>query len=85
MEPTPKRAFLSPEPGDDWKTVAARVLPEEDQDAAIEKLRSWNMHLFARNPPGEFTGSDVVFIEPPADPNGFAIPNFDGSTRERRS
>lgn len=83
MELTRQRAFLSPDPGDDWKKVAARVLPDEEAEAAIEKLRSWNMHLYARNPPGEFTGSDVIFIEPPTDPGGFAIPNFDGSSRDR--
>lgn len=83
MDLTPQRAFMSPAAGDDWKKVVARVLPDEEPEAAIEKMRSWNMHLFARNPPGEFTGSDVIFIEPPIDPAGFAIPNFDGSTRER--
>ena len=51
MELTPQRAFLSPDPADDWKKIAARVLPDEEPEAAIEKLRSWNMHLFARNPP----------------------------------
>lgn len=84
MELTRQRAFLSPAPGEDWKAIAARVLPDEESQAAIEKLRGWNMHLFARNPPGEFTGSDVIFVEPPADPNSVGIPNFDGSTREPR-
>lgn len=78
MSLTTQRAFLSPEPGDDWNTIAARVLPEEDAPAAIEKLKSWNLHLFARNPPGTFTGSDVIFTEAPRDPAGFALPRFDG-------
>ena len=80
MELPPKRAFTSPEPGEDWKALAARVLPGESPESAIEKLRSWNLHLFARNPPGEFTGSDVVFIEPPREGGDFSMPRFDTGT-----
>jgi hypothetical protein len=60
-----QRAFVTPEPGEDWIALAARVLPGEPGDAAIEKLKSWNLHLFARMPPGSFLGSDVIFVEPP--------------------
>jgi hypothetical protein len=34
-------------------------------DSAIAKLKSWNLHLFVRVPPGIFLGSDVIFVEPP--------------------
>jgi len=61
-----QRAFVSPRPGEDWSALAARVLPDEDAAAAIAKLKSWNLHLFARQPPGELLGSDVLFVEPPA-------------------
>ncbi len=60
-----QRAFIYPEPGDDWPRLAGRVLSGEPEDEAIAKLKSWNLHLFARVPPGEFLGSDVIFVEPP--------------------
>ncbi len=73
-----QRGFVTPEPNEDWRAIAARVLPAEPTDAAIEKLRSWNLHLLARNPPGEFTGSDVLFVEPPLEGTGGALPGLDG-------
>ncbi len=60
-----QRQFVSPEPGDDWGAVASRVLPDEPLDEAVQALKSWNLHLMARMPPGEFTGSDVLFVEAP--------------------
>ena len=60
-----QRAFVTPEPGEDWNALASRVLPAEPVEGAIEKLKSWNLHLFARMPPGSFLGSDVIFVEPP--------------------
>jgi hypothetical protein len=60
-----QRRFITPEPGDDWPAVAARVLPDQPVDQAIGSLKSWNLHLFVRMPPGEFLGSDVLFVEPP--------------------
>ena len=60
-----QRAFVTPKPGEDWNRLAARVLPAEPCEAAVEKLKSWNLHLFARMPPGSFLGSDVIFVEPP--------------------
>jgi len=65
MELSNQRAFVTPEPGEDWNAIAARVLPTEDAEAAIQKLKSWNLHLFARNPPGSFVGCDVIFVEAP--------------------
>ena len=65
MSLTEQRSFVSPVPGEDWTAIAARVLPGEPAGAAIQKLRSWNLHLFARIPPGQFLGSDVIFVEPP--------------------
>ena len=64
MSLTEQRSFVSPIPGEDWTAIAARVLPGEPAGAAIQKLRSWNLHLFARIPPGQFLGSDVIFVEP---------------------
>lgn len=60
------RAFTAPEPGEDWAALAARVLPDTPEGEAVEKLKSWNLHLFARHPRGQFLGSDVVFTAPPA-------------------
>ena len=68
-EPSRQRAFVSPNPGDDWKAIAARALPHESPDEALKKLQSWNLHLFVRMPPGQLLGSDVVFVEPPREPS----------------
>ena len=65
-----RRSFIHPEPDEDWKALASRVLAGEDTEAAIAKLKSWNLHLFARVPPGEFLGSDVIFVEPPLEAEG---------------
>lgn len=60
-----RRSFTTPQPGEDWTALALRVFPQEPADATIEKLRSWNLHLLMRIPPGQFLGSDVIFVEPP--------------------
>jgi hypothetical protein len=60
-----QRTFIYPQPDDDWPSLAGRVLAGEPVDDAIALLKSWNLHLFARVPPGEFLGSDVIFVEPP--------------------
>lgn len=65
MSPRDARRFVTPEPGEDWEALAARVLPGEPAESAIQRLKSWNLHLFARMPPGRILGSDVVFVEPP--------------------
>jgi hypothetical protein len=65
MTITDRRNFVSPLPGEDWDALAARALPDDAPDAAIAKLKSWNLHLFVRLPPGSFFGSDVIFVEPP--------------------
>jgi hypothetical protein len=70
MPLSPQRAFVTPEPGEDWGGLARRVLPQEPADAAVAKLKSWNLHLFVRVPPGELLGSDVIFVEPPRTAGG---------------
>ena len=65
MELSRQRRFVTPRPGEDWEALARRALPDEPAELAIEKLKSWNLQLFARIPPGQFLGSDVIFIEPP--------------------
>jgi hypothetical protein len=60
-----QRNFIYPEPGDDWNSLATRVLAGVPADDAVSRLKSWNLHLFVRVPPGEFLGSDVIFTEPP--------------------
>ena len=62
-----QRRFTTPEPGDDWDAIIGRFFSGEDPEAVASNLKSWNLHLFARNPPGELMGSDVVFLEPPAE------------------
>jgi hypothetical protein len=63
-----QRNWVQPAPGEDWAAIAGRVMPDQPVEAAVEQLRSWNLHLFARRPPGSFTGSDILFTEPPLAP-----------------
>ena len=65
MNLTPQRASVSPEPDETFEQLVARVLPDDDPNAALEKLKSWNLHIFLRRPAGLLLGSDVVFVEPP--------------------
>jgi hypothetical protein len=59
-----QRRFVTPAPDETVEQLAARALPGED--AAVDRIRSWNLHIFAlRRPPGLLLGSDVVFMEPP--------------------
>jgi hypothetical protein len=60
-----QRPFVHPEPGDTIESLAARVLPGETTTTAVEKLKSWNLHIFLRRPPGLLLGSDIVFVEGP--------------------
>ncbi|MEE4381674.1 MAG: hypothetical protein V2J02_06730 [Pseudomonadales bacterium] len=59
------RRFVAPRPGDDFEAIARRELPELELAEALERLQSWNLHLFARQPSGRVLGADVVFVEPP--------------------
>jgi hypothetical protein len=66
MSLSPQRRFTTPEPEETLELLAARSLPDEPLDAAMDKIRSWNLHIFAlRRQPGLILGSDVVFVEPP--------------------
>lgn len=66
MTLTPQRRFTTPEPGETLEQLAARTLPGEPIEAAMDKVRSWNLHIFAlRRQPGLMLGSDVVFVEGP--------------------
>ena len=70
-----QRKFVTPLPGEDWPAFAARVLPEEEKvEDAIQRLKSWNLHLLARVPPGGFLGADVLFVEPPQHAGSFMLP-----------
>jgi len=66
MSLTPQRRFVTPAPDETLAELAARALPGEPAESAQEKIRGWNIHIFAmRRPPGLLLGSDVVFVEPP--------------------
>ena len=63
---TRQRRFTTPRPDETLEALAARALPGEPPEAAIDKIKSWNLHIFfLRRPPGLLLGSDVVFVEPP--------------------
>jgi hypothetical protein len=59
------RACVQPEPDETFAQLIERVMPDQQPDAALEKLKSWNLHIFLRRPSGVLLGSDIVFIEPP--------------------
>jgi hypothetical protein len=61
-----QRRFVTPGPDETIEQLAARALPAEPLEAAVDRIKSWNLHVFAmRRPPGLMLGSDVVFVEPP--------------------
>jgi hypothetical protein len=59
------RRFLHPLPDETFTDLVGRALPGEPPAAALAKLKSWNLHIFLRRPPGVLLGSDIVFIEDP--------------------
>ncbi len=59
------RSFTVAHPGEDWPDIARRALSGLETDAALEALKSWNLHLFLRKPGGRILGSDVIFTEAP--------------------
>lgn len=59
------RRFTAPLPGEDLAAIAARCLPDRTPEEGMERLQSWNLHLFARQPSGRVLGADIVFLEPP--------------------
>ncbi len=66
MTLTTQRRFVTPAADETVAALAARALPDEPLDAAIDQIKSYNMHIFVlRRPPGLLLGSDVVFVEPP--------------------
>lgn len=66
MELTSQRRFVIPASGETVEDIAARAMPGEPLETAVDKIRSWNLHIFAmRKPAGLILSSDVVFVEPP--------------------
>ena len=66
MSLPPQRRFVTPGPDETVEALAARALPEQPVEAAVERIKGWNLHIFAmRRPRGLLLGSDVVFVEPP--------------------
>ena len=66
MTLTPQRRFVTPESEETVEQLAARALPDEPVETAVERIKGWNLHIFAmRRPAGLLLGSDVVFVEPP--------------------
>lgn len=66
------RKSILPEVGDNWTSIAARVLPHAAGEGTA-MLQSWNMHVFMRAAGGigkirgdnPILPSDVIFVEPP--------------------
>jgi hypothetical protein len=65
------RKSILPRPGDTWAEIAKRELPDLNEDDALGKLQSWNLHVFMRafmrmgNTANPLLPSDIVFVEPP--------------------
>jgi hypothetical protein len=63
---TPARRFLTPAAGETLEALAARALPDVPALEAADRIRSWNLHIYAlRRPAGLLLCSDIVFVEPP--------------------
>lgn len=63
---TTQRRFVTPRAEETVDELAARALPDQPLDSAIDRIKGWNLHIFAmRRPAGLLLGGDVVFIEPP--------------------
>ena len=63
---TTQRRFLTPRIDETVEQLAARALPDQPLDSAVERIKGWNLHIFVmRRPAGLLLGSDVVFVEPP--------------------
>jgi hypothetical protein len=61
-----QRRFVTPEPDETLEALAARAMPDQPREEAMDLIRGWNLHIFAmRRPRGLLLGSDVVFVEPP--------------------
>ena len=66
MTLTVQRRFVTPLADESVEALAARAMPDEPLEGAVERIKTWNLHIFAmRKPKGLLLGSDVVFIEPP--------------------
>lgn len=66
MSLTRQRRFVTPGPDETVEELALRALPDDPVHEAVDRIKSWNLHIFAmRRPPGLLLGSDVVFVEPP--------------------
>jgi hypothetical protein len=66
MTLTVQRRFVTPLPDETVEALAARAMPGEPVASAVERIQTWNLHVFAmRKPRGLLLGSDVVFVEPP--------------------
>ena len=66
MSLPPQRRFVTPGPDETVEALAARALPGQPLETAVERIKGWNLHIFAmRRPPGLLLCSDVVFVEPP--------------------
>ena len=67
------RRSTFPLEGDSWRSIAERELADQDLEAAVSQLQSWNLHVFMRPaaPEGSprqgnpILPSDVIFLEPP--------------------
>ena len=61
-----QRRFTTPLPEETLEALAARALPGESLEEAVDQIKSWNLHIFMmRRPPGLLLCSDIVFTEPP--------------------
>ncbi len=61
-----QRRFVTPRADETVEEIAARAMPDEPRDDVVERIKGWNLHIFAmRRPRGLLLGSDVVFVEPP--------------------
>jgi hypothetical protein len=61
----PVRRWQYPLQGDDWESVAKRVMPDRKLEEAVSELKQWNTHL--RYHRTGWTPADVIFLEAPVE------------------
>jgi hypothetical protein len=59
--PPPIRRWEYPRTGDDWESVARRVMPDQKLEDAVTTLKKWNTHL--RYHRFGWTPADIIFLE----------------------
>ena len=51
MELSRQRRFVTPGPDETVEQLAARAMPDQPLESAVDRIKSWNLHVFAMRRP----------------------------------